>query len=583
MDEQRPKKPGRTFARPLSEAAAAEAERCQGDPNIACVGFGLKKVKGRPTMEVALRYYVRQKLGTDEEIRAIGSAPVPAEVDGYATDVLTWTAGRAAACPGSERPTGGRDGRKEDPLVGGTSTTVLSDFFSFPTGYGTLGGVCFDASSGDAMVLSNAHVYGDDTGNDAIQPWLPGQAYLEATLEYLACGPLAHLFTWTAPSPLTTILTTAAAAAWIAAAASDAEDPSRWGQRTGPMPPAGGLTEHERILLKAEVPRMAFPGRAWKTMTGWDYQRVTTGGTLSASTSEERSNEHVLAGKRVFTDRELYRGGDTVRICAQLFTPTANAPVERFVVAHCFPLADPDRIVRRVLVPDLAFCSRMDHQGEPVCVTGFTPQLPGSPRMTFRIKEPPFILFSEAPETELLDAAAADNPSGANALRLLRSAAVKIACPPSTHVELRVFCHKGSIRARAFSANGLEAATVQTTGPAGAVETLVLSGLEIVRIELRARGGEGYLAGICVDKRTIYPLDSAALSRFYTGTFKLNRTEPPGKWGVMVVSQSLDDTHTGADPVNAARKLGGIVDSANIVETGECACTILFDATFDVG
>lgn len=581
MSEQRPKKPGRTFARPLTEAAAREARRCQGDPNIACVGFGLKMVKGRPTMEVALRYHVRQKLGSDEEIRALGSEPVPAEVDGYPTDVLPWTAGRAATCPGSKSPTGERGGRKEDPLVGGTSTTVLSDFFSFPTGYGTLGGICLDAASGDPMALSNAHVYGDDTGNDAIQPWLPGSAYLTATLEYLACGPAAYLFSWTAPSPLTTILTTAAAAAWVAAAASDAEDPSRWGQRAGPLPAPGQLTERERIRLKAEVPRMAFPGRVWSTKTEWEYQRVTTGGPLATTTAEERANEHVLVGKRVLTDRQVYHGGDTVRVCAQLFTPPASVPVERFVVAHCFPLADPNRIVRRVLVPDEAHCAKMELEPEPTCVAGFTPQLPNAPRMTFRIMAPPFILFGEAPSTELLGAAAGNNPSGVNALRLPVSA-VKIACPPSTHVELRVFRHKGSIRATAISANGQEADTIQTTGPMGVVETLVLSGVEIVRVELRAGRGEGYLAGICVDKRAIYPLDSQSLTRFYTGTFPLNRLEAPGRWGVMVVSQSLDNTRTGGDPVSAARKLGGIVDSANVVETGECACTILYDATFEV-
>ena len=51
---------------------------------------------------------------------------------------------------------------------------------------------------------------------------------------------------------------------------------------------------------------------------------------------------------------------------------------------------------------------------------------------------------------------------------------------------------------------------------------------------------------------------------------------------MVVVSQSLDTTPTGGDPIAAARRLGGIVDSANVSETGECACEILFDHTFDV-
>jgi len=583
MSKESMKKPGRTFPRPLFQVAAAEAKRCQADPNIACVGFGLKFVKGRPTLQAVLHYHVRRKLPTEKEIRALGSEPVPAAVDGYPTDVLPWVPDRALAGPDSKSPTGERGGRKEDPLVGGTSTTVLGDFHSFPTGYGTLGGICFDSASGDAMALSNAHVYGDDIGNDAIQPWLPGSEYLEATLKYLFCGGVvAHLFFWTAPSPLTSILTTAAAAAWVAAIASDAEDPSRWGQRTGPVPNAGHLTEQERISLKAEVPCFPFPGRVWKTKTEWDYTRVTSGGMLSASTTNERGNEHVLVGKRVFSDRERYRGGDSVRICAQLFTPAGSTPVERFVVAHCFPLADPSRITRRVLVPDMACCPKMDHAAEPVCVHGFTPQVPGVALMSFRIMAAPFILFSEAPGTELLDAASGHNPSGLNALRLPKAATLKIVCPPSTHVELAVFCYAEAIEAVAISANGQEAAKAQTTGSKGKVETLVLSGVEIVRVELKGGGEDGYLAGICVDKRPIDLHDRKIQARFYTGSFDLHHAEPPGKWGVTVVSQSLDDTPTGGDPVRAARRLGGIVDSANVVVTGQCACTILFDTTFDV-
>ncbi len=584
MTKQLLKKPGRRFPRSLSHAAIAEGIQCQGDPNIACVGFGLKYIKGRPTMQAALQYHVRKKYATAEEIRAVGSRLIPAEVDGYVTDVLLWTAGRPAACPGSKPPTGERGGRKEDPLVGGTSTTVLGDFHSFPTGYGTLGGICFDVATGDAMALSNAHVYGDETGNDGIQPWLPSSEYLDASLEYLFCGgPLAHLFFWTAPSPLTSILTTAAAAAWAAAIASDAEDPSRWGQRTGPVPAIEHLTTQERIGIKAEVPRLPFPGRIWKTKTGWDYARVTSGGALSTSTVEDRINEHVLIGKRVFTDRKLYQGGERVQICAELMASMETRPVERFVVAHCFPLTDPSRITRRVLIPDLGPCAKIGYESTPVCVHGFTPQVPGVTRMSFRIKAAPFILFSEAPGTELLDATSADNPSGVNALRLPAAMWLRISCPPSTHVELRVFRSKEPIEAIALSANGKVAARVETTGPEGKVETLTLSGVEIVRVELRSRGAKSYLAGICADKRAIGLHDRKILSHFYTGSLVLDRAEQPGTWGVTVVSQTLDDTPQGGDPVRAAQRLGGIVDSANVVEEGQCACTILFDATFEVG
>ncbi|WP_177216727.1 hypothetical protein [Mycetocola miduiensis] len=49
-----------------------------------------------------------------------------------------------------------------------------------------------------------------------------------------------------------------------------------------------------------------------------------------------------------------------------------------------------------------------------------------------------------------------------------------------------------------------------------------------------------------------------------------------------MVSQTLDETPTGGDPISAARRLGGIVDSANVVASRECACSVLFDHTFEV-
>jgi hypothetical protein len=159
------------------------------DPNLVGVGFGLKVVGGKPRLEAVLQYHVRTKLASQEEIRKMGSEPVPQEVEGYKTDVHTWTlARRTVGCPSSHRPTGDRGSRKEDPLVGGTSTSILGSFMSFPTSYGTLGGICFDTSNGQSMALSNAHVYGSDTGHDAIQPFTPVLDYLGGAVEWLACG-----------------------------------------------------------------------------------------------------------------------------------------------------------------------------------------------------------------------------------------------------------------------------------------------------------------------------------------------------------------------------------------------------------
>jgi hypothetical protein len=174
------------------------------------------------------------------------------------------------------------------------------------------------------------------------------------------------------------------------------------------------------------------------------------------------------------------------------------------------------------------------------------------------------------------------NPAGVPVLRLPAESVLRIACPPSTHVELEVFHTSRRIRASAISANGLRVDQGESTDDHGILQKITLSGPEIVRVDVEGGGGEGWLVGICADKRMIGVDRWKAVSRYYTGSFDLGLREPPGKWAVVVVAQTLDDTPTGGDAVAAARRLGGIVDSANIVETGECACTMLFDHTFDV-
>ncbi|HST17341.1 MAG TPA: hypothetical protein VLK36_06705 [Gaiellaceae bacterium] len=575
----KPKRP------PLDVVAAAEGRRLASDPNIVAVGFGLKFVGGKPTMDVALHYHVREKLPNEDAISQRGSEPVPPQVEGYPTDVVVLTIDRASACPDSPTPTGDRGSRREDPLVGGTSTAILGGFSNILFHYGTLGGICFDAGDGASMAISNAHVWGSDLGTDAIQPFPPVGDYVGGAIEWLACGgPLSHLFTWTAPSPLTDILTGAAAACWVAAAASDAEDPNRWGQRTGAVPGAGLETVRERIDLSAALPRLPFPGRHWSSKATWGYLRETSDGesTPAITTTEARRNEHVLVGKRVFTASDVYSGGDTVGICAELWTPAGEHDPERFVVAHSFPIKEPERSTRRVLQPGVG-CARLDRAldkgREPICVHGFPHQVAGVAGVNFPLIAAPFVLIG-GDSSVLLDPGPA-NPAGVTALRL-PSRDFAFACPPSTHVEVSLF-HRGvAVQARAISANGSTVDQAATPADPDVVHELHLTGPEIIRVELDGAAGESYLTEICVDKRMIDIEAWKGISAYYAGSFTLPLDEPDGKWAVVVVSQTLDNTPTDGDPIAAARKLGGIVDSANVSETGECACEILFDHTFDV-
>lgn len=559
----------------LADVAAEESKRLATDPNFLSMGIGLKFVKGKPQLSAALQYYVRAKVARDE-VEKLGTELIPEEVGGYPTDVIQVQIRRMLACPPQNPPTGDRGSEIENPLVGGTSTTTLSSFHSFPTGYGTLGAICFDAVSGDAMALSNAHVYGDEIGAEGIQPWLPTDEYIGAAIKWLTCGgPLSHLFFWTAPSAATAILDTAAAVAWAAAAASDAEDPSRWGQRTTAVPPAGTLTEREVVHLQAAVPPLPFPGRTWKAKTRWDYTRVATSGSTNGTIDAERENEHTLVGKRVFSDRFVYRGGDRVRICAEMWTHAHDKTEELFVVAHCFPIADPTRVTKRVLTRN-NICQRVDgsleKEREPVCVHKFTAQIQGVAQMLFPVVQSPFRIWSSAPST-IIDG---------TSLGLPPNAAIHIAVPPSTHVELEVFHSGARIRARAVSANGEVVAETTSTDEPGVTQKLRLMGPEIVRVDVDGGNGKGFLSSICTDKGRISVDRWKAMSTYYSGTFDLALQEPAGKWAVVVISQSMDMSPTGGDPIAAARRLSGIVNSANVQEQAECTCTLLFDHTFEV-
>jgi hypothetical protein len=491
---------------------------------------------------------------------------VPEQVEGYKTDVMPWTIARASACPDSHRPTAERGSRREDPLVGGTSTAILGGFSNILFHYGTLGGICFDAGGGASMAISNAHVWGSDLGTEAIQPFPPVSDYVGGTIEWLACGgPLSHLFTWTAPSALTDILTGAAAACWVAAAASDAEDPNRWGQRTSAVPAPGATTKREHIHLAAELPRLPFPGRHWSGKAECDYTRETTAGASGTAISEARPNEHVLVGKRVF-----------------IWTPAGERDPERFVVAHSFPIKEPGRTTQRVLGLG-GICARIDHtldEGrKPICVHGFPHQVAGVAAVNFPLIAAPFVAIGE--DSSVLLDPGPGNAAGVTALRLPRRV-LALACPPGTHVELAIFHRGNPVRASAVSANGATVDQAVTPPDPDVVHRLRLSGPEIIRVELDGRDGESYLAEICIDKRMIDVEKWKGVSTYYGGSFSLPLNEPDGKWAVVVVSQSLDNTPTNGDPIAAAGTLGGIVDSANVSETGECACEILFDHTFDV-
>ncbi|KAH8598653.1 hypothetical protein B0O99DRAFT_738840 [Bisporella sp. PMI_857] len=469
--------------RPLRDVAYAESQRLASDPNIVSVGVGLKLVGGKPTMAASLHYYVWEKLTVADEIRERGSERIQNEVGGYKTDLVQMRSSRRLNCPTNKRPIGQRGEQREVPLVGGTPTSILTRLHNFAMSWGTLGGICFDPGSNASMAISNAHVWDGDIGDDVIQPfpsnWITSVAQSNS-------------------SP-------AVDPAWIAAAASDAEDPTRWGQRTGLIPRPGVKIIRERIHIDAPLLRLPFAGRHWESKVTWGYTRDTTAGSSSVETTEVRPNEHVMVGKRVFTHREVYSPGATVNICAQIWTPAGDKDPGRALSS---------RIAFQSRVPSMSY-SECSIPEQPPAQGGGSRELPHS-RGSIYSPWRGFICITRS-------------PSDANVMHKLR-----------------------------------------------------LSGPEIIRVEFTPGRSKSYLAGICADKHMIDVRKWKGVSNYYGGSLRLPLREPDGKWAVVVVSQSLDNTPTNGNPITAARKPGGIIDSANITETGECVCEVLFDATFAV-
>ena len=543
------------------------------DPNIIGVGIGPNLVGGKH-QGVAVQVTVRQKLCSSEDIEAIGSQSIPPEFDGVTTDVIV-----AELTQPMNAPTGERGGRQEDPLVGGTSTTVLSDFHYFPTGYGTLGGICFDVDSGAAMAISNAHVWGEETGRTVIQPWMPVDEYVEGAVKLLTCGALiSYLAEWTAPSPLTVILGAAAAGAWVATAAADEEDPNRWGQR---LTPVGDdvKTSAERITLSADVPQNPMPGFSYAMRTNWDYLGVTDGADRTAQTEQERQNKHV-ALKRVLTERQQYRGGERVRICAEILGFNADDPLDYFVTARIFPLDQSEQFFTRILRPGRCGIKRPRDWD---CFKGF-PREWLSQKPVFPLHHGVYKIRGDGDaRAEMVQLA---NPQESIiSVRIPYDGGLNIDLPPTTSVSVDVSHTNSPVTVFARDPIGRVVAQASTGTAQRTLETLVLEGQVIQSLTVFGGNGEGWLHGLCYSKPDL-PDGEKILDKFrnyeFVGDFDLGLRESSRRWGVTVTVQTVDNSPTDLEPILAAQNIGGLMTAPVSAQLAGCVTVLLLDHVFDV-
>lgn len=570
------------------------------DLNIQTIGYGLRSRGGEPQMERAIIFFVRRKYASERQIEAAGSKVIPPEIEGFPTDVQPFNVRPSAA--------GDRDEVEFDPLLGGIMSSNADGHIYWFNGAGTLGLLVRDAGDGTPMALSNWHVWADggEEGDDIIQPGHPtGGDHVEAITKVVACGPLiTSLIEWEAPSPLTVGLYGGAAAAGIAAAASDYRDPTRRGQ-DNTVPNAGDLTTGESVAMEIEYQQLPLPGVPFKTDVKWRYQRQTTAGVQTHEVKETKTNTQFLLGKLIVTDKSKYQPGETVNLVAAIWDYQPRHCDGYHVVAHLIPHANPDTARRVVLHPTV--CPRRfpndppdDGKDETLCIV-FADYDSG---------EYPYkgaFVWLGYLNTDQEPVWIVDWFEAARSLQIPLQPLL-LTHRPATKVTAQVAQFTNTpVTMIAYNGNGQ--ILDQKTAPQqqGTIHELVLDGEGIVRVVVRGGGGEGLLISYCIDPilsenfSTVIGESTAASVRLelptlnikskrvkarrccFKGSIQLPPDENPGKWDVHLTVQNVNTVPDGTPPDEAATTIGGhVLSSHTSSEVLGCLVVMLSDHAFDV-
>ncbi|MBK8922379.1 MAG: hypothetical protein IPM81_12890 [Saprospirales bacterium] len=570
------------------------------DPNIQTIGYGLKYSGGKLKMDRVIIFFVRHKYASPREIESVGSTFIPSEIEGFPTDVQVFDVRRAAA--------GSRDETKYDPLHGGIMSSNAEGHIYWFNSAGTLGILVRDADDGTPMALSNWHVWADggEAGDDIIQPGHPTAGdHIEAITKVLACGPLVtSLLEWEAPSPLTAGLYGGAAAAAIAAAASDYRDPTRRGQDQTPVN-AGERTTGESVEMRIEYPQLPLPGVPFRTNVKWSYERFTTEGVSTFSIDETRVNAQFLLGKLVVTDKPAYNPGERVHLTAAIWDYQPRPCDGYHVVAHLIPHARPKTAFRVVLQPTV--CPRTFPQRPPdtggdqlLCVvfndwnTGQYLNQGNFDWLRYR-------------NTGTQPVRVVDWFNPYHALQIFHQPLI-LSHEPASKVIARVAQFTDSpVVLLAYNAAGVLVDQQAAPQVQGVVHELTLKGDGIVQVVVRGGGGEGLLISYCIQPniagefstkvpdyivaavRLEAPAVKVQSSRLkarrccYTGSIQLPPDEDPGKWNVYLTVQNVNPVPDGTPPDQAATTIGGHLLSVHTSsEVIGCAVFMLLDHAFDV-
>lgn len=174
-------------------------------------------------------------------------------------------------------------------------------------------------------------------------------------------------------------------------------------------------------------------------------------------------------------------------------------------------------------------------------------------------------------------------PSGANPVTSMRIQPDGLYCqvPPCTMATIKAIHRNRAISAEAFNAAGAKTGAVSGTDQQDIEQDLTIDAHEITTLKITGGGGEGFLLGATAKQTYTFDIDGKAQSLYYRGILDLGLEVDLDEWGVVLYVQTVDNSSKDADPIKAAKNIGGIVESANLSILG-CGAVMLLDHVFDV-
>jgi hypothetical protein len=547
------------------------------EPNIVAIGPAIKLVDDVPQVDtLCIRFHVIEKLPS-EHVDSRGWRMVPAQIEEIPTDVSA-----VAAPPLQLLET---RTRRFDPLLGGIAVGNVNR-----TAVGTLGGIVFHNDDGRAVGLTNEHVliFTDQgqTGDPVDQP-RSGSGDVIGIVD-ADCCPGGQLTVKEIPNPIRDTALTIAAAAAIAAALSDEADPHRRGQDATPVA-EGERTLRERVEVAIRYPEFPLPGTEYEVDVRWAYERETDRRTLTHRVDETRRNPHILDEQWLVTDRTRYSAGEVTNYLAALVPRNRKERCRPFhVVAHVAapsgssarrtilrPVLERERVeVRRLFGESLSTRTCVDFQ-----------RFEGGQRLGRELRHEGF-RFRSLGRIGLSVVDVVQVPTGQRSGRLtfpgeglevvfpfaVSEVTAEVAAADESSVTLRGFDRMREV--------------ASDTGP-GLGETPFTLGVSGNMTSARVEGGDGRgsIVRLCI-MRSIS--DEACL---YWGHRRITPTDETGVWSGYLFAQTVNDVVLERDPLEAAKTIGGLAISHNLVVGPNvqtlgygdaCAIEAAADVTFEL-